>query len=127
MKTTVKDLNLSADNTAVVAEKRSGKPKYGCGCQLKSVMYYQYRHERNQSGCHLRDGWEDATDSEVSDAILALHGFTRDGAILSARGYTESVYGENYGRINRINTLIVPAATDTVETLCAKYIAREVK
>ncbi len=124
MKTTIKDLELTKENTAVYAEKRSGKPKYGVGCKLKSFRYYHYRQDRKQSGFHVSDGWELAADQEVSDVILALHGFTRESAILSARAYTASVYGENYGRIPRDTTLILPESGDTLETLTAKYLAR---
>jgi hypothetical protein len=120
---TIESLKLTKENTKVVAEKRRGKPKYGWGCTLKSFAYDEYRRERRQSGFFQRDGWMLPSSAEVSSEILRIHGFTEASAILSARAYTASVKGENYGRIPVSGELILPDENDTVETLCAKYLA----
>lgn len=120
---TIESLKLTKENTQVVAEKRRGKPKYGWGCTLKSSSYDEYRRERKQSGFFLQDGWMLPSSAEVSAEILRIHGFTEASAILSARGYTASRYGPNHGRIPSSGRLILPDESDTVETLCAKYLA----
>ena len=120
----IEDLGLTLDNTCVFAAKRARKPKYGVGCSLICPLYEEYRYERRQSGIWLDDGWQLAMDPEVEEYILRLHGFTRETAQLSARAFTESVYGANYGRIARSHELILPEPGDTVETLARKYIER---
>jgi hypothetical protein len=119
---TIAALKLSTDNTRVVAEKRAGRPKYGVGCKIKSMCYYHYRQERRESGCHLSDGWEHVMSQEVDDAILPLHGFTRESAVLSARAFTAANYGGKTGSVLK-HDLLVPTAGESVDDLAARYVA----
>lgn len=116
------DLNLSSENTKVVPSKTNRS--YTFGAELKSSGYQRYRAKQKLSGFHVGGGWELAVDRATILLVLSLHGFTPESAELSAKAFADSVYGDNYGRIERIGTLIVPNATDTRETLVEKYLER---